>query len=186
MSDGDGYFGLPEEVRVRGLKHHLITPTVLVQTNIFNRFTPISRIKWGQMGNKDFIVNSLSINYEYEQCEVELMEVKKPSSETEYGGIYRVNRTRNYHRTNDLMFDGHLARRFPIELSTQGTSFLRVGNDYVQNLDSEIIWQDAPSEPCGGVSIDGDWSENRLRLNVPSGGGVSARNINGQVIITTT
>ena len=186
MSDGDGYFGLPEEVRVRGLKHHLITPTVTIQTDLFNKLTPISRVKWGQLGDKQFVVDSMSINYEYEQCDVNLMEVKEPSTVTEYGGVFRVNITRNYHRTRDLMFDGHVARRFPIELGTSTPQqYAGSSNGQIVNEDNEVLWQDAPGESCGAVSIDGDWGENRLRLNVPSSGGVSARNVNGGVIITT-
>lgn len=179
MNDGDGYFGLPEEVGIRSMKHYLETPTITLQTDLFNNITPISRIVWSHMPNNKFIVGSMSIDYEYEQCNLSLIQVKEPSTTVEYGGVYRVNITRNYHRTRDLMFDGHVARRIEVELGgAPGTLTNEIEvEEYEVNLTTD-------SEALGCSNLNVDWDRGLFRLTTSSEGGMTGSSSNGLVTLT--
>ena len=180
LNDGDGYFGLPEVVNVHGLTHHLKTPTLVVQTSLFNKLTPLSRVFWQQLADKQFIVDAIDIDYEYEQAETTLVEVKAPSTSIEYAtNIFRVNSTRNYHRTRDLMFDGHVARRFETSMALTPVTT----TNEIEVIENEVALS-TDSEALGAASLNIDWHRGIYRLTTSSEGGMTGYSNHGLVTLS--
>ena len=181
LNDGSGYYGIPEKVRINTDKHQGITPSIKVDTGVFNDNIHMhSRFLWNsQLNGHKFILDSAEIDLEYEQCNITLLEVKAPDAT--YANIDRMNATRNYHRTRDIMFDGHVALRNPVRLTISHVT----GN--------EIDYEDAPEvvlttdeRAVGASTFNMDWATGEFRLTAPSSGGIAASvNNNHQVVVST-
>lgn len=180
FNEGAGHYGLPEQVKIETLRNQGITPTVVMKTQVFNNIiTPISRVFWSWLGNKPFIVDSMSIDYEYEQCDANLVEMKQPSNESI--SIERVNSTRNLYRTRDIIFDGHIARR-NIDI-LQPVVPINTGVNNPANTNTPVVLS-TNNDIAGNSSLNIDWATGQARLSTSPISGVSADNNNGQVVIT--
>lgn len=180
FNEGAGHYGLPEQVKIETLRNQGITPTVVMRTRVFNNvITPISRVFWSWLEHKPFIVDSISIDYEYEQCDANLVEIKQPSEETI--SVERTNRTRNLYRTRDIIFDGHIARRNIGAL--QPVIPISTGVNNPANTDTPVVLT-TDDDMAGTSSLNVDWSTGQARLSTSPISGVSANNNNGQVVIT--
>ena len=179
FNEGAGHYGLPEQVKIESLRNQGITPTVVMKTQVFNNIiTPISRVFWSWLSNKQFIVDSMSIDYEYEQCDANLVEMKQPSDESI--SIERVNSTRNLYRTRDIIFNGHIARRNVGTL--QPATPINSGVNNPANTDTPVVLS-TNDDMAGNSSLNVDWTTGQARLSTSPISGVSASNNNGQVVI---
>lgn len=180
FNEGAGHYGLPEQVKIESLRNQGITPTVVMKTQVFNNLiTPISRVFWSWLGTKPFIVDSMSIDYEYEQCDVNLVEMKQPSGESI--SIERVNSTRNLYRTRDIIFNGHIARKNTSIL--QPVIPINTGVNNPANTNTPVVLS-TNDDMAGNSSLNIDWATGQARLSTSPISGVSASNNNGQVVIT--
>lgn len=180
FNEGAGHYGLPEQVKIESLRNQGITPTVVMKTQVFNNIiTPISRVFWSWLSNKQFIVDSMSIDYEYEQCDANLVEMKQPSGESI--SIERVNSTRNLYRTRDIIFNGHIARRNIGVL--QPVVPISTGVNNPANTDTPVVLS-TNDDMAGNSSLNVDWTTGQARLSASPISGVSASNNGGQVVIT--
>ena len=180
FNEGAGHYGLPEQVKIESLRNQGITPTVVMKTQVFNNLiTPISRVFWSWLGAKPFIVDSMSIDYEYEQCDANLVEMKQPSSESI--SIERVNSTRNLYRTRDIIFNGHIARKNTSILQPVIPINTSVNNP--ANTNTPVVLS-TDNDMAGNSSLNIDWTTGQARLSTSPISGVSASNNNGQVVIT--
>ena len=188
MNDGTGYYGIPEQNNINGKCNQYKTPTLQVSTEFFRKDTQMhTRVLWPtQLSGHNFIINSMEIDYEYEQSRAELIEAKAPATPVASGVISpqvpvnRVNQTRNYHRTMDIMFDGHIARRNPVALSISTVT----GNE-VDDSQAPQYTIDTDNPIDGASRFNVDFATGRIRLTTPVGSGVSASRNNNQVRVTT-
>lgn len=180
LNDGSGYYGIPEKVRINTDKHQGITPSIKVDTGVFNDNIHMhSRFLWNsQLNGHKFILDSAEIDLEYEQCDVTLLEVKAPDST--YANIDRMNATRNYHRTRDIMFDGHVALRNPVRLTISHVT----GNSVDYSEAPEVVLT-TDERAVGASTFNMDWATGEFRLTAPSSGGISASRSNNRVIVST-
>ena len=180
LNDGSGYYGIPEKVRVDTDKHQGITPSIKIDTGVFiDDVKMYSRILWdSQLHGHNFIIDSMKLDFEYEQCDLTLLEVKSPDNS--YSNIDRMNATRNYYRTNDIIFDGHVATPNPVRLTitrAMGTTIFNYNDD---------AWGINTIDPTLGTSsLNMDWATGQFRLTVPYSGDLSAVVNNNQVVVTT-
>ena len=180
FNEGAGHYGLPEQVKIESLRNQGITPTVVMKTQVFNNLiTPISRVFWSWLGTKPFIVDSMSIDYEYEQCDANLVEMKQPSNESI--SIERVNSTRNLYRTRDIIFNGHIARKNTSILQPVIPINTSVNNP--ANTNTPVVLS-TDNDMAGNSGLNIDWATGQARLSTSPISGVSASNNNGQVVIT--
>lgn len=89
-----------EENIVKAVANQYTTPTINLEITTRNHITPLSLVSWRQFNGKQFIVNSLSIDYEREEEKVSLVEVKRTAADSIQT---RRNRTRNYRRNEDVI-----------------------------------------------------------------------------------
>lgn len=110
-NDATSSFGIPEKIILDGVLDQHISPSIHLNMPLFRKcnITPVSRIRWGQLNGRDFLVDSMTINYEYETVDVNLMEMKESVHDDRDVNV--VSRTRNYYRTDDIIFSGRVARR---------------------------------------------------------------------------
>lgn len=180
FNEGAGHYGLPEQVKIETLRNQGITPTIVMKTQVFNNIiTPVSRVFWSWLDNKPFIVDSMSIDYEYEQCDANLVEMKQPSNESI--SIERVNSTRNLYRTRDIIFNGHIARRNTGIL--QPVTPINIGVNNPANTNTPVVLSTS-DDIAGNSSLNVDWATGQARLSTSPVSGVSANNDGGQVVIT--
>ena len=188
MNDGAGYYGIPEQNNINCKCNQYKTPTLQVSTEFFRKDIKMhTRVLWPtQLPGHRFIINSMEIDYEYEQARADLMETKAPAAPVEQGVISpqvtvsRVNQTRNYHRTDDIMFDGHIARRNPKTLDMTTVTGNEVDDS---NAPQYSIDTDNPIDGASRFNID--FATGQIRMTTPVGSNVSAERDNNQVVVTT-
>jgi hypothetical protein len=188
MNDGTGYYGIPEQNNINGKCNQYKTPTLQVSTEFFRKDTQMhTRVLWPtQLPGHRFIIDSMEIDYEYEQTRVDLIEAKAPATPVASGVILsqvpvnRVNQTRNYHRTDDIMFDGHIARRNPVTLTLATVT----GNE-VDDSQAPQYTIDTDNPIDGASRFNVDFATGQIRMTAPVGSGVSASRNSNRVRVTT-
>lgn len=180
LNDGSGYYGIPEKVRINTDKHQGITPSIKVDTGVFNDNVHMhSRFLWNsQLNGHKFILDSARIDLEYEQCDITLLEVKAPDAT--YANIDRIQATRNYYRTRDIIFDGHVALRNPVRLTIS-----HVTGNKIDYSDAPEVVLTTDESAVGASTFNMDWATGEFRLTAPSSGGIAASRSNNQVIVST-
>lgn len=68
----------PMELVINAYKNQYLTPTLVLNTQVHNdsKLNMLSKITYGRFPDKSFIVNSMSIDYAYNSCDVQLIEKK--------------------------------------------------------------------------------------------------------------
>lgn len=68
----------PMELVINSYKNQYLTPTLVLNTQVHNdsKLNMLSKITYSRFPDKSFIVNSMSIDYAYNSCSVQLMEKK--------------------------------------------------------------------------------------------------------------
>lgn len=68
----------PMELVINSYKNQYLTPTLVLNTQVHNdsKLNMLSKITYSRFPDKSFIVNSMSIDYGYNSCDVQLIEKK--------------------------------------------------------------------------------------------------------------
>lgn len=176
-NEATGVFGIPESHITSNIISQNNKSSITLELPIKNEISPISRIRWNQLPGKNFIVDSMEIDYEYETVGATIVEIHAPtpSIDTTY-----THATRNYRRTRDIIFNGREATRNPLSIATLvrpgSIDFEWSGND---------LFLTSTTEDRGSMRFNVDWgNDNHLRLSVPNGVPITATmNANGHVVV---
>lgn len=68
----------PMELVINSYKNQYLTPTLVLNTQVHNdsKLNMLSKITYSRFPDKSFIVNSISVDYAYNSCDVQLIEKK--------------------------------------------------------------------------------------------------------------
>ena len=179
-------YSIPEQHITTNISNQYSTPTVSLQATIHNTVTPYTVYQWIYLPNRKFVSDSLTINYEMETATATIVEVKEPQQQP----ATRSNRTRNYHRNDDLVFNAEIADPDRDELVTDydpnfnralsrssvtGTWFLETLSE-VEGLvtmqpqfdgENNALLVSVPNVAEGDIDVEVD-AENNLLLTFPS------------------
>jgi len=153
-----GRYAVPENHATANLACQYGTPTITLNMALHNPITPYTLLTWAQLPNRKFIVNGEEIDFESETAAINICEVKATAGTGEHT---RRNRTRNYRRNGDLI--GH-DRPTKIERETITAV---VPTTTSRNISGHTITTDNERE--GLITIEPQFSENRLLVSVPEG-----------------
>lgn len=184
-NDATCTFGIPEDNVLKDIANQYLTPTLNVSVPVFRtlkdnhgvpmNITPLSRVTWGQLPNRRFVVDSMVVDYEYEQMDLVLLEMKNTTVAPQ---VTRNTRTRNYHRTHDIIFNGRIARDNAEVLATDviptGATIERDGN---------TVSMSTTEEAEGTSRFEMDFSNGHLYFSTPSG--IVAEREGNTLIVTT-
>ena len=182
VNEVSGSYGIPEQLKIEGVSRQYKEPLLMFDMPLFRAgISPVSRFLWNRIGDKRLVVNSLDIDYEYEQCNVSLLQVKHmlPTG-TESPTVQVTPITRNLFRTRDIIFDGRNIRRRPVNIVTP----IRVEGNDVEVSDYNVRMT-TDNQIEGGTRMYMDFEQGRFVGSTPSSG-VTFQNNNGHVTLTTT
>lgn len=179
VNEVSGVLGIPEQLRIDGTVRQYKEPLLMFNMPLFSDgISPISRFMWNRLGDKRMVVDTLNIDYEYEQCDIGILQVRPYVSGTPT--IKTTNATRNYRRTGDIFFQGRDAVRKYEELPQESR---QTGNDVEMDTYNVILDTDNVNE--GATRMYTDFRRGQVHVALP-GEGVAITNTNGHVVLTTT
>ena len=178
-NDATCVYGIPESNVLKNIASQYVSPTLNVKVPVFRTIknshgvpanvTPLSRVTWGQLPNRRFVVDSMVVDYEYEQMDLVLIEMKNNPYATQQQGNTPVSmntRTRNYHRTHDIMFDGRVARS---DAKLLVEPFFPYGTTIIQrNGGTNDAKMYTNSQAMGASRFEMDFSNGHLYFSTPS------------------
>ena len=182
-NDATSSFGIPEKVILDGVIDQHTTPSIHLNVPLFRscNITPVSRIRWGQLPGMDFLVDSMAINYEYESVEVDLMEMKESVHDDR--DINVVSKTRNLYRTDDIIFNGRIARRLMSVVRNTADPASATSQTLLDTMSNHIIMQsDYESEGASRFVVD--FQDGKASFSTPSTDIVAEVDDYGHLIVT--
>lgn len=178
-NDATGSFGFPERGDLDGVMDQHKRPTIQLDMPLFSKvnLSPVSRIRWGHLSGKDFLINTMRINYEYEAVDVNIYEMKPNSHD--HNQVIAYSATRNYYRTGDIRFDGRVSKRE--ETPTSDISVSRYSSPVPERIDNGVHME-ATTFSEGVSRFEVDFATGTLHFTTPSN--ISTERVGNELVMT--
>jgi len=189
FNDATTTYGIPERQILNSYKGQYKAPRISIDLPIYRVFDGeepkmYSRILWGQLPGCLMMIDSMNINYEYEQMTIHCIEVPVV---TDQESVTVNNRTRNYLRTGDIAFGNRLAIRRPAVLAIRHIN--GSGDDqFSVDEENQHVMHESELAINGAGRFNIDWhGDARMYYSTPIDSGITARRTpDGHVIVVTT
>lgn len=166
-----GLFCVPEKHAINLLAEQHRTPNIGFEATVYktNEVVPYLVMDWSHLPNRLFVVNGMTIDYEYEEANINFTEVKSQTERI----VSRGNITRNFRRNND-----NLVRADSITPEVEPLENVQYTHDNTRSVvvNDGRVTMETDSEPEGLIMFSPSISQEdgRLLVSIPN---VMDRNI---------